>query len=70
MFNEPFLLLPLLLSVYIFSAKAHAELEEGAVCHGAGQRRSGSHRSSAEKAGEKKEAGDTRERGPEDGGNT
>lgn len=60
---------PPLLSVHIFSAKAHPKPEEGAVCHGAGQCRIGSHRSSAEKAGEKKEAGNTREGWPEDSGN-
>lgn len=58
------------LSGHIFSAEAFPELEEGAVCHSAGQCRPGSHRSSAEKAGEKKEAGNAREGGPEDGGNT
>lgn len=57
-------------SVHILSAKAHPELEEGPVRHGAGQCRPGSHRSSAEKAGEKKEAGDAREGGPEDSRST
>lgn len=62
--------LPLLLSVHIFSAEAYSKLEKSAVCHSTGQCSSGSHRSSAEKAGKKKETGYTREGGPEDCGNT
>ncbi len=64
------LCLPLLLSVHIFPAEAYPELEEGAVCHSTGQCSSGSHRSSAEKAREEKEAGNTGKRRPEDSGNT
>lgn len=64
------LCVPLLLSVHIFSVEAYPELEEGAVCHSSGQCSSGSHRSSAEKAREKKETGNPREGRPEDSGNT
>lgn len=59
-----------LFPVHILPAEAHPELEEGAVCHGAGQRGPGAHRSSAQEAREEEETGDAREGGTEDGGNT
>lgn len=68
-FNRAFLFCLFLLAVHIFPAKAYPELEEGAVCHSAGQCSSGSYCSSAEKAREKKEAGNTTEGGPESSGN-
>lgn len=61
---------PLLSAVHILPVEAHPELEEGAVCHSAGQRSSGSHCSSAQEAREEKEAGDARKGGTEDSGNT
>lgn len=57
-----------LFPVHIFPAKAYPKLEEGAVCHSTGQCSSGSYCSSAEKAWEKKEAGNTTKGGPEGSG--
>lgn len=57
-------------AVHIFTAKAKSKLEEGAVCHGAGQCRSGFDCSSAEKTGKKTQTSDEEEGEPKDGGNT
>lgn len=54
--------------VHIFPAKTYPKLEESALRHSAGQRRSGANCSSAEKTGEEEEADDATEGRPEDSG--